>query len=144
MIRSRNPKIDIPALEARIAQELERDPQLAGDERLSRLAAAVHVRTVENALALAEQRSVPRTEWPAEMQTFPFRGNTGLQRLALRIVSLVFRDQHGVNAQLIRSQREMLGLLHSLVDRVENLESRLEAERSAARAERIARRRDAE
>lgn len=142
MIRSRNPKIDAGALEARIAQELARDPQLAGDERLSRLAAAVHVRTIENALTLAEERSVPRTEWPAEVQTFPFRGNSSLQRFALHIISLVFRDQHGVNAQLIRAQREMLGLLHSLLDRVEILESRLETERSVARAERIARRHD--
>jgi len=140
VIRSRNPKIDAPALEARIAQELATDPEFAGNERLSRLAAAVHVRTIENALLVAEQRSAPRTEWPAEMQTFPFRGNGMLQRLALRIVALVFRDQHGVNAQLIRAQRETLALLHNLVERVELLESRLEAERAAARAERIARR----
>jgi hypothetical protein len=46
-----------------------------------------------------------------------------------------------VNAALIRSQRESLALIQTLVERVEALEARLESERAAARALRIAQRR---
>jgi hypothetical protein len=142
MIRSRNPKLDLAELEAKIAAELAAGPQAGSNHRLARLAAAVHVRTIESIIEQAEVRSVARTEWPAEMRVFPFAGNIALQRFALRLVALVFRDQQEVNAQLIRAQREMLALVHGLLDRVEDLESRLESERATARAERIAKRHD--
>ena len=144
MIRSRNPKIDVAALEAKVAEELARDPQVRGSERLVRLAAAVHMRTIESALDHAEQRSEPRSSWPADITLFPFKGNTRLQRFVLWLMALAFRDQHDVNAQLIRAQRETLGLVSGLLDRIETLEARLEAERTNARMERLARRRESD
>jgi hypothetical protein len=140
MIRSRNPKIDVDALEQTVSDELAADPRVRADHRLVRLSAAVHLRTIENTLERAEERSAARAEWPAEISGFPFRGNAALQRLVLRLVGLLFRDQHDVNAQLIRAQRESLTLVHGLLERVDELEARLEAERATARAERMARR----
>ncbi len=142
MIRSRNPRIDLSALEAQIAHELAADPATLADGRLARLAAAVHVRAIESTLERAEERSAARSEWPAEVRMFPFAGNAGLQRLILRLLALAFRDQHEVNAQLIRAQREGLALMHGLIDRIAELETRSEADRAAARAERIARRQE--
>ena len=144
MIRSRNPKIDVAALEEKIAADLAADPQVGSNHRLIRLTAAVHLRTIENALERAEERSVARTEWPPEIDAFPFRGNGPLQRLILRLVALLFRDQQDVNHQLIRAQREAVGLVHGLLERIDELELRLESERATARAERIARRRDSD
>jgi hypothetical protein len=141
MIRSRNPKIDVAALEAQIAEELERDPQAPSNERLARLAAAVHLRTIENALEHAEARSAARTAWPAEIRLFPIHLSPTLQRFVLRAVGLVFRDQFEVNAHLIRAQRETIGLVEGLIERIDRLESQLEAERAALRAERMASRR---
>jgi O-antigen chain-terminating methyltransferase len=142
MIRSRNPKVDLTALEARIAEELAAGPQAGANQRLARLAATVHVRTIESIIERAEARAVPRAEWPVEMDVFPFAGNRVLQRLVLRVVTLIFRDQQEVNAQVIRAQREMLSLVHGLLERIEDLETRLESERATARAERIAKRHD--
>ncbi len=119
MIRSRNAKIDVAALEAQIAEELERDPQTRSTERLARLAASVHVRTIENALEHASRR---------------------LQRLVLRVMALAFRDQYEVNAHLIRAQRETIALVDGLIERIDRLEAQLESERAALRSELMARR----
>jgi hypothetical protein len=140
MIRTRNPRIDVADLERRIDDELAREPGVHGDERLARLAAAVHARTIEAQLDHAEERSVPRTHWPADVR-MPALVSPALRRLILRVLSLAFRDQHQVNAALIRSQRETLALVQTLLERIDVLETRLEAERAAARALRIAQRR---
>ena len=139
MIRSRNPRIDAADLERRIDEELAREPGAGGDDRLARLAALVHARTIEAQLVRAEERSATRTEWPADVRV-PGFVSPAIRRLILRVLGLAFRDQHQVNAALIQSQREALALVHTLLDRVDELEARIEAERSAARTARIAQR----
>jgi hypothetical protein len=137
MIHSRNSRLDTADLERRIDEELSRDPDAGSNDRLTRLAAAVHARTIESQLERAEERSTPRTVWPEELR-IPFVSTSPLlRRLILKLMSLGFRDQHMVNAALIRSQREVLALVKTLLDRIEVLEARLEAERAAARAQRM-------
>ncbi len=143
MIRTRNPRIDVGELERRIHEELAREPGVRGDERLSRLAAAVHARTIEAQLDRAEERSVPRAQWPPDVRV-PAVVSPGIRALVLRALALVFRDQHQVNAALIRAQRESLALIQTLLERIDVLEARLEAERAAARVARIAQRRSDE
>ncbi len=137
-MRSRNPRIDIPALEQRVAEELARDPAV-GDERLARLAAQVHARTIEAQLAHAQERSAPREAWPEDLRIFPFQ-LPALQRFALRLLRLASRDQQEVNAALIRSARESLALAQALSERLAELEARFERDRSAERTRRIAQR----
>jgi hypothetical protein len=139
MIRSRNPRIDVAALEAKVAADLAADPQALTDGRLMRLTATVQLRTIENALERAEERSAARTRWPDDIGGI-VRGSPMLQRAILRAVGLLFRDQHDVNGHLIRAHRETLVLVHGLLERIDVLESRLEAERASARADRLARR----
>ena len=91
----------------------------------------------------AEERSEPRTEWPADVKLFGLR-HAKLRGFILRLMALAFRDQHEVNAHLIRAQRESLALVHGLLDRVETLEAQLDAERAAARAARLAQRNNAD
>jgi hypothetical protein len=140
MIRSRNPRIDVADLERRIDAELQQEPGVHADERLARLAAAIHARAIEAQLDRAEERSTPRSHWPADVR-LPAVVSPGMRQLILRVLALAFRDQHQANAALIRSQREMLALVQTLLERVDVLEARLEAERAAARAIRIAQRR---
>ena len=142
MIRSRNPRIDVDDLEKRIDEELARDPNAPdGDERLARLAATVHARAIEAQLNFAEQRSTPRTSWPIDLRVPFVSSSDALKRLVLRVMSLAFRDQYEANNALIRSQRELLALVQTLLERVDSLEARLEVERATTRAQRIARRR---
>ena len=143
MIRSRNPRIDVDELERRIDEELARDPDMPdGDERLVRLAATVHARAIEAQLNFAEQRSTPRTSWPIDLRVPFISSSERLKQMVLRVMSLAFRDQYEANNALIRSQRETLALVQTLLDRVDTLEARLEAERATTRAQRIAQRRN--
>lgn len=142
MIRSRNPRIDVDDLEKRVDRELARDPNAPdGDERLARLAATVHARAIEAQLNFAEQRSTPRTSWPVDLRVPFVSTSESLKKLILRVMSLAFRDQYEANNALIRSQRELLALVQTLLERVDSLEARLEVERATTRAQRIANRR---
>jgi hypothetical protein len=139
VIRSRNPRLDVGELERRIDDELARDPEAAlADERLVRLAAAVHARAIEAQLTFAEQRSTPRTTWPVDLRLPLVSSSEWMKKAVLRLMSLAFRDQYEANNALIRSQRELLALVQTLLERVEGLEARLETERAATRAQRIA------
>jgi hypothetical protein len=145
MIRSRNPRIDVDDLEKRIDEELARDPDSTnGDERLTRLAATVHARAIEAQLNFAEQRSTARTTWPVDLRVPFILSSERLKRAVLRMMSMAFRDQYEANNALIRAQREQLALVQSLLDRIDMLEARLEAERATTRAQRIALRRSEE
>jgi hypothetical protein len=129
-MRSGNPRVDVDDLARRIDAELARDPAAgAGDERLARLAATVHARAIEAHLDAAEARSHARTEWPAALRIPVVSSSRVLQNAALRLVALLFRDQHEANAALIRSQRELLALVQTLAERVAVLEERPGAER---------------
>jgi hypothetical protein len=141
MIRSRNPRIDVEDIERRIEAELAREPDTPGaDERLVRLAATVHARAIEAQLNFAEQRSTPRDAWPVDLRVPLISSSERLKRAVLSLMSLAFRDQYEANNALIRSQREMLALVQTLLERIETLEARLEAERATTRAQRIAQR----
>ena len=141
MIRSRNPRIDIDELERRVEAELARDPDASrGDERLARLAATVHARAIEAQLNFAEQRSTPRASWPIDLRVPVISSSERLKKAVLGIMSLAFRDQYEANNALIRSQREMLALVQTLLERLDTLEARLETERATTRAQRIAQR----
>jgi hypothetical protein len=141
VIRSRNPRIDVDDLERRIDAELARDPDTpTGDERLARLAATVHARSIEAQLNFAEQRSTPRDTWPVDLRVPFVSSSERLKKAILSIMSMAFRDQYEANNALIRSQRETLALIQTLLERIDTLESRLEAERATTRAQRIANR----
>lgn len=145
MIRSRNPRIDVGELERRIDAELARDPNAPdGDQRLARLAAAVHARVIESQLNFAEQRSTPRATWPVDLRVPLISSSERLKKAVLSVMSLAFRDQYEANNALIRSQREMLALVQALLERIDTLESRLEFERAVTRAQRIAQRESGE
>ncbi len=90
----------------------------AGSPRVSKLALELHLQAVEQALAAAEERSVPRTTWPENLKMFPFSVSRGLREFALRVLGLAMRDQQEVNAALIRSQRETLALVRTLLSQV--------------------------
>jgi hypothetical protein len=100
----------------------------------------VHARTIEAQLRLAEERSTPRTAWPAELRIPVISSSGVLKRAVLRVMGLAFRDQYETNAALIRAQHELLALVQTLLERVDVLEARLEDERAATRAQRIAQR----
>lgn len=115
MIRSNNPRIDVEALQKRIDEEVASMSEPQSSPRISKLALELHLQTIEQALAFAEERSAPRTSWPENLQMFPFTASRRLREFALRVLGLALRDQQEVNAALIRSQRETIALLKALL-----------------------------
>jgi len=120
MIRSRNPRIDVEALRDQIAEESHIMSEPARPSRVSKLALELHLQAVEQALAAAEERSVPRTTWPENLKMFPFSTSHKLREFALRVLGLAMRDQQEVNAALIRSQRETLELVRTLLQQLKD------------------------
>jgi hypothetical protein len=115
MIRTKNPRVDLETLRVRVATE-SLAANLEGETvRTSRPVPDPRLRAIEQALREAEERSVPRTVWPDNLKLFPFSWSRRLQSGALRILALALRDQQEVNAALIRSQRELLALLHAVL-----------------------------
>jgi hypothetical protein len=115
MIRSNNPRIDVEALRGRVAEEVRQMSAPESSPRLTRLALEMQLQAIEQALAAAEERSAPRTSWPENLQMFPFSASRRLREFALRVLGLAMRDQQEVNAALIRSQRETITLLRTLL-----------------------------
>ena len=113
---SNNPRIDVEALRKRVAEEVAASEGGEHNARVVKLALELHLQSVEDALRVAEERSVPRTVWPENLNVFPFSLSPKLREAALRILALATRDQQEVNAALIRSQRETLALLKALLD----------------------------
>lgn len=115
MIWSNNPRIDIEALRARIKEEIGNIDTPEASMRVTKLALELHVQSIEEALQVAEQRSVPRTTWPENLNVFPFTLSPKLRELALKMLGLAMRDQQEVNAALIRSQRETIEIVKELL-----------------------------
>ena len=115
MIRSNNPRIDVEALRARVGEEVKRVSDPESSPRVSKLSLELHLQAIEQALQFAEERSAPRTSWPENLQMFPFSASRKLREFALRVLGLAMRDQQEVNAALIRSQRETLAMVRSLL-----------------------------
>jgi hypothetical protein len=113
--RSNNPRIDLEALRKRVAEEIAKSEPPEASMRVTKLALELHLQSIEEALRIAEQRSVPRTAWPENLSVFPFSLSPKLREMALRILALATRDQQEVNAALIRSQRETAALIRELL-----------------------------
>jgi hypothetical protein len=112
----------LEALSERVAEEVNRMSEPSSSPRVSKHALELHLKAIEEALAAAEERSVPRTVWPENLQMFPFTMSAGLRAFALRVLGLAMRDQQEVNAALIRSQRETLALVRSLLNQIDEPE----------------------
>jgi hypothetical protein len=114
MIRTKNPRIDVDELRARVKQEMEHSYSENGMQE-TQLALELHLQAIEQSLQQAEERSVPRTTWPDNLKLFPFSVSPHLRAVALRVLGLAMRDQQEVNAALIRSQRETIVLLRAIL-----------------------------
>ncbi len=114
MIKSKNPRIDLEALRARVAQEMDAtdtETMMRG----SKLAIELHLQAIEQTLQSAEERAAPRSTWPDNLKLFPFTISPRLRKMALKLLALALRDQQEVNAALIASQRETIELIRAML-----------------------------
>lgn len=87
---------------------------------------------IEGLLKNAESRAIVRTKWPDNLNRFPFNLSRGLQKLLLKILNLIFKDQREVNFNVINALKESVALNRVLIAQVETLRSQLDEYRSVA------------
>ena len=127
MIDRNNPAIDVDDLMARIQREVARR-RLGPDSDISfgTPNGGLDTAAIESLLSTARQRAEPRSRTPDRLNVFPWNRLGWLQRFALRLFGLLFKDQRQVNFALIDAVRDLVQVNSALHDRVTALEESVE------------------
>ncbi|MEH2111700.1 class I SAM-dependent methyltransferase [Nostoc sp.] len=81
---------------------------------------------IETFIENAESRSSARTKWPDKLNLFPFNLSGKLQKLILKIVNFIFKDQREINFSIINSLKESVALNHQLVEHIATLKTQVD------------------
>jgi O-antigen chain-terminating methyltransferase len=123
MLEHNNPEIDVDALMARVQHEVLRR-QFGEPADAAGGVGTIDTAPFEGLIATAAQRGGPRSRWPARFNVFPFN-LPPLQRLALRVIGWLFRDQQAYNTALIQALREAVAMNVRLHASMRELEARV-------------------
>jgi O-antigen chain-terminating methyltransferase len=143
MFEANNPEIDVDELMQKIREEvakLKKDSKielvstpkpfsslnLKMDNYTSAMNAIINY--IEGLLKNAESRAISRTKWPDNLNRFPFNFSKGIQKLALKILNFIFKDQREVNFNVINALKESVALNRQLIGQIETLRSQLAQE----------------
>jgi len=136
MINSSNPEINVDELMQRIREDVAKR---YGQSQSTNITAKPIISAptgtldhifyhIEALLRNAETRAIIRTKWPDNLNKFPF--NLGiikfLQKIALKILSFIFKDQREVNFNLIRALKESVGLNRQLIEQITSLRAHID------------------
>ncbi len=82
---------------------------------------------VNSLITLAETKSHVRREWPKPLDRFPFNLeiNKWFQKVVLKFLAVLFRDQRTINLLLVQTLRESLNLNQRLADHIVDLQSQI-------------------
>jgi hypothetical protein len=123
MIERNNPAIDVDDLMSRIQQEVAK--RGVGFEPLvydGQVAEGPGFGSIDALINTAQAKAEVRTQWSASFQVFPFNRFAWLQRLLLKALAYLFKDQRHVNFAVIQALRESSAVDRDLVQRVAQLE----------------------
>ncbi|MBN3927611.1 class I SAM-dependent methyltransferase [Nostoc sp. NMS4] len=81
------------------------------------------ISNIEAFLQNAESRSIVRTKWPDKLNFFPFNLSAKLQKLIIKILNFLFKDQREVNFNIINSLKESVALNYQLIDQIATLKA---------------------
>ena len=126
MIERNNPSIDVDDLMSRIQQEVAKrgvgfEPMVYNGERLEERG----FEAIEALINTAQAKAEIRTQWSARFQVFPFNRLAWFQRLFLKVLAYLFKDQRHVNFAVIQALRGLIRIDAELTQRVSQLESKV-------------------
>lgn len=130
MLERNNPDLNVDELMKKVHGEVaKRHLRHSLDDGAATLPAdaLAAVASIEAALVVAEEKSQIRARWSGRLNRFPFSASPGLQRLGLRILAFLFKDQRHVNGALIQALRESLSMNARLAEQVDQLRRRVNA-----------------
>lgn len=129
MIEVDNPEVSVSELIRKIKREVSKHKNISMSTNPNSNVDISTIKTlISNIEALtrnAEARAHVREKWPDKLNRFPFSLIQDLQKLALKALSLVFRDQREVNFSLIQALRESSTLNQALAKQIEDLQKQL-------------------
>ena len=119
MIETNNPEINVDELMQEIKDEVKqlRSPSKAGSLifNIKDLIGAEQLNDLEALLKDTESKSYVRTTWPKNLDYFPFNISRKLQKLGLKALAILFRDQQEINHKLIQFLKGSLALNQQLI-----------------------------
>jgi O-antigen chain-terminating methyltransferase len=141
MFEANNPEIDVDELMQKIREEvakLKKDskiqlvstPKLFSFLKINNGSSTMNanINHMEGLLTNAESRANSRTKWPDNLNRFPFNFSKGIQKLALKILNFIFKDQREVNFNVINALKESVALNRQLIAQITTLRSQLAQE----------------
>ncbi|MDM9584998.1 methyltransferase domain-containing protein [Nostoc sp. GT001] len=81
---------------------------------------------IETFIENAESRSSARTKWPDKLNLFPLNLSGKLQKLILKIMNFIFKDQREINFSIINSLKESVALNHQMVEHIATLKTQVD------------------
>ena len=125
MIEANNPEINVDELIQKICNEVAKrqvhSQPLDSNYNFDTSKMGLNISYIEALLKNAESRSCIRTKWPDKLNRFPFKFNAKLQKLILRAINFLFKDQRDINLNLINSLKESVALNRQLIEQITTL-----------------------
>lgn len=121
MLEPSNPDIDVDALMSRVQHEVLRRQYGTPSEDAG--LGTLDVSTLTALIAAAAAHGGPRSAWPGRLWFVP----RPLQRIGLRAVGWLLRDQQACNAALVQALRESVAIATRLDTTLHELEARVRA-----------------
>ncbi|WP_448269456.1 methyltransferase domain-containing protein [Nostoc sp. DSM 114159] len=130
MIESNDPEIKIDELIQKIVEQVGKSQvnshlaSLQSNLDISKLKLSISY--IESFIENAESRSIARTKWPDKLNLFPFNLSGKLQKIILKIMNFLFKDQREINFSIINSLKESVALNHQLVEHIATLKTQVD------------------
>ncbi|MEH2091151.1 MAG: SAM-dependent methyltransferase, partial [Nostoc sp.] len=129
-MEANNPEINVDELMNKIRQEVVKrqvySQEINSESNLDTSKLKLSISYIENFLKNAEFRSNVRTKWPDKLNFFPFNFSAKLQKLILKIINFLFKDQREVNFNIISSLKESVALNHQLIEQIATLKAQVD------------------
>ncbi|MEH2249101.1 class I SAM-dependent methyltransferase [Nostoc sp.] len=127
MMEENNSEINVDELMHTIREEVVKrqvySQQINSESNLDTSKLKLSISYIETFLKNAESRSSLRIKWPDKLNRFPFNLSAKFQKLILKALNFIFKDQREVNFNIINSLRESVVLNHQLIGQIATLKA---------------------
>ncbi|MBN3881137.1 MULTISPECIES: methyltransferase domain-containing protein [unclassified Nostoc] len=132
MMEANNPEINVDELMHTIREEVVKRQAYSQkikinlDSNLDVSKLQLSISYMETFLNNAESRSSIRTKWPDKLNFFPFNFSTKFQKIIIKVINFIFKDQREVNFNVINSLKESLAINYQLIAQIATLKTQVD------------------
>ena len=130
MLETNKTEVNVNDLMRKIRKEVAgRNNNILQSTVLSSFSQSLEINLVANhieaLLTNAESRAYVRTKWPDKLNRFPFNLANGLQKIVLKAINFLFKDQREVNFALIQALRECIKLNRQITEQMSDFKGQM-------------------